>query len=257
VAFFVGYASSSTVFGQAGQANYAAGNAFLDALMHWRVANGLPGAAIDWGPWEEIGMAAGLSEQRRETYVRQGMRFVRPRTGDRALALLLARPAPQTVVGECDWTTFASTRPLPNALYEQVARSATRTTVTVDLDELAAQPAAERLTRLTELVRTTVADVLHFDTAEDIAPDVPFTNLGLDSLAGVEVKNKLEAVLGTALPTSVIFDHPEPSALASYLDTVVAGDDDSDGDDGADRGRDLGWDLDDAEAELAALKEAG
>jgi acyl transferase domain-containing protein/acyl carrier protein len=249
VTFFVGYASSSTVFGQAGQANYAAGNAFLDALMHWRVANGLPGAAIDWGPWDEIGMAAGLSERRREAYVRQGMRFVRPRDGGRALATLLARPAPQTVVGECDWNTFASTRPLPNALYEQLARPAGRTAVTVDLEELAARPAAERHERLAELVRATIAGVLHFDTAEDIQQDVPFANLGLDSLAGVEVKNKLEAALGTALPTSVIFDHPETGALASYLDTVVTGSGDGSGEDG-------GWDLDDAEAELAALKEA-
>jgi acyl carrier protein/nucleoside-diphosphate-sugar epimerase len=246
VAFFVGYASSSTVFGQAGQANYAAGNAFLDALMHWRVANGLPGAALDWGPWDEIGMAAGLSERRRENYVRQGMRFVRPRDGDRALALLLARPAPQTVVGECDWTTFASTRPLPNALYEQVARPAGRTTVTVDVEELAALSPADRHERLTGLVRATIAGVLQFDTAEDIQPDAPFATLGLDSLAGVEVKNKLEAALGTALPTSVIFDHPDTDALASYLDTAVAGDESPD----------TGWDLDDADAELAALKEA-
>ncbi len=255
VAFFVGYASSSTVFGQAGQANYAAGNAFLDALMHWRVANGLPGAAIDWGPWDEIGMAAGLSEQRRESYVRQGMRFVRPRDGDRALALLLARPAPQTVVGECDWTTFASTRPLPTALYEQLARPSGRTTVTVDIEELAALPAAERHTRLTEFVRATVAAVLHFDATDDIQPDAPFSNLGLDSLAGVEVKNKLEAALGTALPTSVIFDHPDTEALASYLDTVVTGGAGEGG--AADAGDGGGWDLDDAEAELAALKEAG
>ncbi len=250
VTFFVGYASSSTVFGQAGQANYAAGNAFLDALMHWRVANGLPGAAIDWGPWDEIGMAAGLSERRRDAYVRQGMRFVRPRDGGRALAMILARPAPQTVVGECDWNTFASTRPLPNAQYEQLARPAAGATVTVDLAELAALPAAERHARLTELVRATIADVLLFDTPEDIQPDAPFANLGLDSLAGVEVKNKVEAVLGKALPTSVILDHPDTEALASYLDTVITGDGDGGGEDG-------GWDLDDAEAELAALKEAG
>jgi acyl carrier protein len=151
------------------------------------------------------------------------------------------------VVGECDWTTFASTRPLPNAQYEQLARPSGGATVTVDLEELAGLAAAERHDRLTELVRTTIAGVLHFDAAEDIQPDAPFANLGLDSLAGVEVKNKLEAALGTALPTSVIFDHPEANTLASYLDTVVSGEDETD----------EGWDLDEADAELAALKEAG
>ena len=116
----------------------------------------------------------------------------------------------------------------------------------MDLEELTGLSAAERHDRLIELVRTTIAGVLHFDTAEDIAPDAPFANLGLDSLAGVEVKNKLEAALGTALPTSVIFDHPDTDALASYLDTVVGGEGETD----------EVWNLDDADAELAELKEA-
>lgn len=253
VRFFVGYASSSTVFGQAGQANYAAGNAFLDALAHWRAAQGLPGTSIDWGPWDEIGMAAGMSDRRRDSYTQQGMRFIQPRNGMRALATLLARPAPQVVVGECDWTTFAATRPLPSALYELLARPAERAASGVDLDELRALPADERAGRLAELVRGTIADVLHFDATDEITADASFPTLGLDSLAAVEVKNKLEAAVRTALPVSITFDYPTAEALASYLDSVLSPD-------GAEEDR-AGHgeldDLDDADAELAALKEAG
>jgi acyl transferase domain-containing protein/acyl carrier protein len=248
VRFFVGYASSSTVFGQAGQANYAAGNAFLDALAHRRVARGLPGTSIDWGPWDEIGMAAGMSDRRRGSYLGQGMRFIQPRDGHRALATLLSRPAPQLVVGECDWTTFAATRPLPNVLYELLARPAERV-ASVDVDELRALPAPERTSRLAELVRDAIAGVLHFDATDEIARDASFPMLGLDSLAAVEVKNKLEATLRTALPASTTFDYPTTDSLSSYLDGLLApavttG------------GSTEGWDLDDAEAELAALKEA-
>ncbi|HEY3749713.1 MAG TPA: type I polyketide synthase [Pseudonocardiaceae bacterium] len=248
VRFFVGYASSSTVFGQAGQANYAAGNAFLDELMHWRTANGLPGIALDWGPWAEVGMAAELSDQRRTSFLQQGMTFVSPRDGRRALAALLHAPAPQVVVGECDWTRFAATRPLPSALYEVLARPAEGSTRTVDLTGLTDLAVDARLDLLTDLVRGTIADVLHFDATDEIPADTSFPNLGLDSLAAVEVKNKLEAALNSALPVSITFDYPNAAALAVFLDSIVVpdtGDSESD------------WDLADADAELATLKEFG
>ncbi len=249
VRFFVGYASSTTVFGQAGQANYAAGNAFLDELMHWRAAHGLPGTAIDWGPWAEVGMAAELSDQRRTSFLQQGMMFVQPRDGRRALAALLHAPAPQVLVGECDWTRFAATRPLPSVLYELLARPAADSGRTVDLTGLADLTTEARLDLLTELVRGTIADILHFDATDEIPADTPFLNLGLDSLAAVEVKNKLAAAIRSALPVSITFDYPTTTALAGFLDSLVVPDS------GSEPGAD--WDPADADAELAALKGAG
>ncbi|WP_326559981.1 type I polyketide synthase [Micromonospora sp. NBC_01796] len=252
--FFVGYSSSSSVFGQAGQANYAAGNAFLDALMHSRVAQGLPGVAVDWGPWTDIGMAAGLSEQRRASFTQQGIGFIQPSDGHRALATLLTGPTPpQVIVGESDWTTFAATRPLPNALYELVARRAAHTVRTVDTEALRVLPAAERTALLVELVRDTVAEVLHYDTSDEIPLDTRFTNLGLDSLAAVEVKNKLESALRIPLPVSVTLDHPAADLLAVFLAGTVADDPSID----ATAGVPSGTNLDDADAQLAALKELG
>jgi acyl transferase domain-containing protein/acyl carrier protein len=247
VRFFVGFGSSSAALGQAGQANYAAGNAFLDALMHERRAMGLPGTAIDWGPWSDIGMAAALDEQHKESFARQGMRFIRPSDGRRALSAMLASPDAQTLVGDCDWTTYAATRPVPNALYEQLVRSSTRTDRTVDVEGLATLPAAQRRQRLTDLVRGTVADVLHFTDIDDIPADVTFTNLGLDSLAAVEVKNKLEASLRMSLPASITLDYPSTDALVDYLDPLLTLETEV-ADDALD------WDLSDVDAELAALR---
>jgi acyl transferase domain-containing protein/acyl carrier protein len=246
VRFFVGFGSSSALLGQAGQANYAAGNAFLDALMHERRALGLPGTAIDWGPWSDVGMAAALGEQHRASFARQGMRFIQPADGRRALAALLAEPFAQLLVGDCDWTAYAATRPVANALYEQLVRSVERTERTVDVELLALLSTSDRRAALADVVRAAVADVLHFAATDDVPPDVTFTNLGLDSLAAVEVKNALEAALRMPLPASITMDYPSTDTLVGYLDTLVApADAASDGPD---------WDLTDVDAELAALR---
>ncbi|NUS82297.1 MAG: type I polyketide synthase [Streptomyces sp.] len=260
VRFFIGYGSSSAVLGQAGQCNYAAGNAFLDALMHWRRALGLPGTAIDWGPWAEVGMAAALDEAHKQSFERQGMVFIQPRDGARALATLLDSPVPQIVVGECDWTTYAATRPLSNALYEGLARPRDNTVRTLDVDQLVGLPEDARRQALADLVRGTVAKVLRFDATGDIPADTPFTHLGLDSLAAVDVKNGLEAALRTSLSASITMDYPTTDLLVEHLDALLRpGDGETDGPgDPGDPG-DPGGGLDslDAEAELAALKDLG
>ncbi|MFI1330731.1 type I polyketide synthase [Streptomyces sp. NPDC020845] len=254
VRFFIGYGSSSAVLGQAGQCNYAAGNAFLDALMHWRCARGLPGTAIDWGPWAEVGMAAALDEAHRQSFERQGMVFIQPRDGARALATLLDSPVPQIVVGECDWTTYAATRPLSNALYEGLARPRDNTVRTLDVDQLAGLPEDARRQALADLVRGTVAKVLRFDATGDIPADTPFTHLGLDSLAAVDVKNGLEAALHTSLSASITMDYPTTDLLVEHLDALLRPGDGGTGGPGEPSG---GLDSLDAEAELAALKDLG
>jgi NAD(P)-dependent dehydrogenase (short-subunit alcohol dehydrogenase family)/acyl carrier protein len=251
IRFFIGYGSSSAVLGQAGQCNYAAGNAFLDALMHWRCALGLPGTAIDWGPWAEIGMAAALDEAHQQSFERQGMVFIQPRDGARALTTLLDSPVPQIVVGECDWTTYAATRPIPNALYERLARPRDITVRTLDLDQLAGLPEDGRRQALADLVRGTVAKVLRFDATGDIPADTPFTHLGLDSLSAVDVKNGLEAALRTSLSASITMDYPTTDLLVEHLDVLLRPDDGGTSDPGG------GLDALDAEAELAALKDLG
>jgi myxalamid-type polyketide synthase MxaB len=100
---------------------------------------------------------------------------------------------------------------------------------------------------LTDLVRGTVADVLHFTDIDDIPADVTFTNLGLDSLAAVEVKNKLEASLRMSLPASITLDYPSTDALVDYLDPLLTLETEV-ADDALD------WDLSDVDAELAALR---
>ena len=93
--FFILFSSVSAVLGSAGQANYAAANAFMDALAHYRRAQGLPGLSINWGPWDKIGMAAGLKGQDRSRMADRGISPIDPEHGLKVVDLLLRTILPR------------------------------------------------------------------------------------------------------------------------------------------------------------------
>ncbi|EFL08613.1 modular polyketide synthase [Streptomyces sp. AA4] len=216
--FFVGYSSMSAALGPAGQANYAAGNTFVDAVMTRRAAAGQAGLSVGWGPWAEVGMAASLTEQMIRGIEGQGLRFLKPRAGARALGKLLGQPVSEVMVGEVEWDRFVPSRPAANALFRLVARTATVADRSVDLDALRALPKLERRAAINEAVRARIADLLRFDDAGDISPQAKFMELGVDSLMAVEMKNALESAFRVSLPTSVVFDYPSVAVLAAFVD---------------------------------------
>lgn len=216
--FFIGYSSLTSVLGSRGQANYAAGNAYLDTLMWRRRAAGQPGMSVNWGAWGEIGLAATMDQQHIANVEHQGFGFFKPTTGMRSLVRLLERPPAQVTIADVDWDQCVATRPLPNALYHQVGRAKQNTAVTVDLDALLQLPAAERRQGVSLVVRGVIADLLHFDGADDVPPDARFFEVGLDSLAAVELKNALELCFRLPLSASSVFDHPSVSLLGEFID---------------------------------------
>ncbi|HET8684665.1 MAG TPA: SDR family NAD(P)-dependent oxidoreductase, partial [Micromonosporaceae bacterium] len=133
--FFVVYSSAAAVLGGAGQANYAAANAFLDGLVHWRVRQGLPGLSLNWGPWSDAGMSARLSRQHIRALEAEGIRFFTPARALSTLASLLAQPVTQVGVGECDWDRYLAGKPLANAMLAGLASGGAPARA-VDLDAL-------------------------------------------------------------------------------------------------------------------------
>jgi myxalamid-type polyketide synthase MxaB len=220
VRFFVGYSSIAAVLGAAGQANYAAGNAYMDVLMQWRHAAGLPGLSVNWGPWAEIGMAAGLTQRQIDGIEARGLKFVKPAAALRALFAALAGPYAQTVVGEFDWDAYTDGQPFANALFKELRSGdgTARTRTVFDVDTLLTRTRADREAALRELLRERIAEVLRYDAPEDVDIDARFLDLGLDSLGSVELKNALEAALGIPLPASTLFDHPAVRPLAAFID---------------------------------------
>ncbi|GAB3281352.1 hypothetical protein GCM10027589_08520 [Actinocorallia lasiicapitis] len=223
VGFFVGYSSLASLLGPPGQANYAAANAYLDAALTRRAASGAAGLSVNWGPWAGSGMATALGDMFRRSLERQGIRLVRPDDGLRALFAALGRRSPQVLVGEVDWTRLAASTGRPHPFLEHVTGGAAVPALThPDRATLDTLPPNERTDRLVDYLRARVAQILGFDGAEDIDPGTEFSELGLDSLAAVLLKNDLEAFLGTTLSASLAFDHPSPSLLGAHLSAELA-----------------------------------
>jgi mycoketide-CoA synthase len=211
LAFFTVFSSAAGTLGSPGQANYAAANAWCDALMRRRRAEGLPGQSIAWGLWAEAsGMTGHLSQADRTRMSRAGLR---PLPADRALALLDAATrhgGAHLVAADLDPRVLSADTP--------AARPAAATAGPVDLaDRLAGLTAADQHRTLLELVRTQAAAVLGHRTSEQISPTSTFKDLGFDSLTAVELRNRLAAGTGLRLPAALVFDYPDATALADYL----------------------------------------
>ncbi|MEV6829668.1 type I polyketide synthase [Amycolatopsis sp. NPDC051102] len=203
---FVLFSSLAGAFGAAGQANYAAANAELDALAQRRRASGRAAVAIAWGPWAGDGMAAGNADRMR----RAG---VTPLPAAEAAAAL-GRSTRSQVVADIDWDTYPSARPL----YAELAPAAPVAEAPAGLgDRLAGLSAADAGDLVLDVVREHVAAVLGHGRAADVAPDRAFSETGFTSLTAVELRNRLDRVTGLNLPATLIFDHPSPAALARHL----------------------------------------
>ncbi len=113
--FFVCFSSDAALLGYAGQGNYAAANAFMDALAHDRQAMGLPGQGINWGPWAEVGMSAALSSQHQSRFKDQGITFMPVKLGLQAFTAALEQPLPQIGILPVDWTQWLQQRHLQQA----------------------------------------------------------------------------------------------------------------------------------------------
>ncbi|WSD92481.1 SDR family NAD(P)-dependent oxidoreductase [Streptomyces canus] len=207
---FVLFSSVAGVLGSAGQAAYAAGNAFLDALAEHRAALGLPAASFAWGLWDsEAGMAGELGDRDRARLAAVGLA---PLSVDEGLACLYGRlGATLTTAAPLDLgalRTQAEQGRLP-ALLSGLVRAPRR-------HATAAGPAGGHVSPL-EMVLTATAEVLGYPDPSLIDPDRPFNELGFDSLTAVELRNRLSAAVGRRLSATLVFDHPSPSALAAEL----------------------------------------
>jgi acyl carrier protein len=213
----VGFSSIASVLGPISQSNYAAANAFIDHLITRRTAAGFPAMSINWGPWGEVGMAARLSEQITKGMESKGIRFLSPREALRALFRRLGYPGAQSMICEFDWNRYVDSLTVPNLLYEKLVDEHASSGMSLALEELMAMPTTEREQTVLEFLRDKIARVLHFDTIDQIEPDAKLSDLGLDSLVAVELKNALESMFRFSLPSSLIFDYPSLPILSNYL----------------------------------------
>ncbi|MEU8827595.1 type I polyketide synthase [Streptomyces sp. NPDC048636] len=239
----VHFSTVATAWGSKDHGAYAAATAFLDALAEHHRAHGRSTVSLAWGLWdladdgdtggdsggEGQGEALGVHTERSR---RQGLTPLDPRLALTALRQALDHGDPALAIADVGWERFVSLFTLARAsrLFDGVP--AARQAVETGLDpadgvgsaeasalrqEVAALPEDERTGRLLALVRAHVAAVLHYPSPGAVEPDRPFKELGFDSIAAVELRNRLRAATGLSLPTTVVFDYPTPDALAGYL----------------------------------------
>ena len=220
---FVLFSSRVGVMGNPGQANHASANAFLDQLAGHRRAMGLPGQAIAWGAWSEIGEAA----EQRERIDRQrsalGGRWFTPQQGIRAFDQLVRQDATTSVVMSMDWSVFEEAvedRPplLEDMLSADADAEAAASASSKDLlSQLREAPAAAPEDLLVSFLQQEVQAVLRLPTAPE--PTVGFFDLGMDSLMAVELRNRLNRAFADeyVVPNTVVFDYPDIASLANHL----------------------------------------
>nr|WP_279636572.1 type I polyketide synthase [Streptomyces pactum] len=224
---FILYSSLAATLASPGQANYAAANAYLDALAHHRHHQGLPATSLAWGPWTDTnGMIRHLNTTTRKHTTRTGFP---PLTTTNALHLLdtaLTTHHPTTTATHLNTTTLttqAHNNTLPPLLHHLTPTPPpTLQTTAPDnntplQDQLAHLDPQQRHEHLLNLVRTTIATVLAHPDPHHIDPHQPFKQLGFDSLTTVQLRNHLTHTTGLHLPTTLAFDHPTPHAVTTHL----------------------------------------
>ena len=232
---FVLFSSGAAFLGSPGQANHAAANEFLAGLAHHRRAQGLPALTMDWGPWRETGAATrgDVLERARAA----GLHAISTEGGLRQLELLMNSDAVRVAILPIDWATYLDRIPggAARAWFNDVRRT-TGAFVKQDAaiveherddaavratPQLAAKIEAAVAGRRSEValdgVRAIAGRVLGADTGDGIDPATPLTELGLDSLMAVEMRNRLSSALGRPLPSTLLFNYPSLDALTTFV----------------------------------------
>ena len=226
---FVLFSSVAGVLGNAGQANHSAANAFLDQLAAHRRALGLPGQSIAWGAWSGLGEA----EEQRERIARQleaqGTGWIAPNQGLRALEELMRQDLAAGMVAAVDWQVFSENHEQHSPLLEdllEVEGDGADDAQAAPEDPLAgiddAAP-AERTQMLVSFLQHELQAVMRLPSAP--APNVEFSDLGMDSLMAVEMRNRVNRALAGkyVAPNTVVFDYPSVAGLAGHLAAELGG----------------------------------
>ncbi|MET9896924.1 SDR family NAD(P)-dependent oxidoreductase, partial [Streptomyces sp. NPDC006465] len=230
---FVLFSSVAGTLGTPGQANYAAANTFLDALAEHRRATGLRATSLAWGLWaqdSESAMTGKLDHTDLTRIKRMGLAAIPSADGLRMFDAALAADRAAVAPIRLDTSAFrdGQGQPVPPVLRGLVRVAPVRRTEqsapkgSLGL-RLAGLPEAEREQVVLGLVRSQVAAVLGYAGAQSVGADDSFKDIGFDSLTAVELRNRLNSAVGMRLPATLIFDYPNPLALARFLTAEAAG----------------------------------
>ncbi|HEX3783788.1 MAG TPA: SDR family NAD(P)-dependent oxidoreductase, partial [Pseudonocardiaceae bacterium] len=223
LAAFIVFSSFSGLSGTSGQANYAAANTYVDALMTQRRAAGLVGQSLTWGLWaQQSEMTSAMSQADIDRMTAAGLPPISTEQGMALFDVAISSDEPLVAPVPVNVAAFGGRATVP-PLWRGLVRGSRRTAVSSSVSEgalvrqLTGLVPAERVTLLVELVRTQAAAVLGHRSAERIEIRREFRELGFDSLTAIELRNRLNTATGLRLPSTLVFDYPTPVVAAEYL----------------------------------------
>lgn len=221
--FFVLYSSASALLGSPGQSNYAAANGFLDGLAALRQARGLPGLAINWGSWAEIGMAAGVSSDHHRRWAAMGLKLITPESGLDMLADLVTKAArPQVAAVPIERSKFPSGG---LGFYRELSTGPQTGPAEEHVDVLGALRSAEPDERR-DVMEAYVADQVRRSLAlpgtQKIDVHESLLNLGMDSLMAMELRNRLQAAVGVRVDVADLLGGASTTDVVGTLLAEVA-----------------------------------
>jgi acyl transferase domain-containing protein/acyl-CoA synthetase (AMP-forming)/AMP-acid ligase II/pimeloyl-ACP methyl ester carboxylesterase/acyl carrier protein len=215
--FLVFFSSIASLVGSPGQSNYAVANATLDAIANYRHSLGLPALSINWGAWDNGGMATSKG------FNRQGLELIEPQQGLAALETLLSSNVGQIGVMSVDWSKLSKTYPYLRQtnyfarLIPELTSTGSQTESQTDVyRELLALPVAARETYLREYLVKAIAKILQVPP-QNLTTSQSLFDLGMDSLMLMEAINQLKEDLHLMLYPREFYERPKITALAAYL----------------------------------------
>jgi NAD(P)-dependent dehydrogenase (short-subunit alcohol dehydrogenase family)/acyl carrier protein len=222
--FFVFFSSSAAVLDLAGRGNYAAANAFMDALAHYRRARGQAALSVNWGSWAAAGMAARLDAAQKRQLDERGIGEIETASGLRILGELIAEGRAQAGVFPMNWAKYFRARPEGEAApyFEDLApREAIEPAAPVEasglLDRVKQAPVAESRAILADYLQRRVAKVLGYTDPVHVSRQRPLIELGFDSLMAVQLRNQIRSALEMDIPTGKLFDCATVEQLTDLL----------------------------------------
>jgi len=223
---FIMYSSASAVLGSGGQSGYTAANAVLDSLAFSRAEAGLPALSVNWGAWEQVGMAAGLGDAHKRRLSERGLGTITPERGLAALGVALGMDIPQIVIMPMRWEALArqfeatQTPPLLRDLIAGATPASSAPAASI-ARLLADQPVERHPALIQDYLCGVVASVLGLK-ANQIDPAQPLIELGVDSLMAVEVRNSVASSLNITLSPADVLNGATTVDLAGRALALVS-----------------------------------
>ena len=229
--FFVMFSSTSSVLNSPFLGSYAAGNAFLDALAHFRKGRGLPGLSINWGPWAETGMAVDYMGDKQKAL--KGVKGISTEQGLDALERLLQQDSAQVAVMSIDWLQWSklyreyTASPFLENVVEVNSGATQQSSQNAEskddlLRQLHEASPGRRKKTLLNFVGNQAAQVLGLTAWQSADDRKPLRDMGLDSLMAVELSNRLGSAVTRKLPATLLFLYPTIEEVTDYLATQLS-----------------------------------